>query len=64
MIVGTVNAIREPLVSLRFRGPSGVTLKVSVLIDTGYDGVMALPPGVISTLVQSQGRGFATGSWA
>lgn len=50
MIVGTVNTTREPLVSLRFRGPNGTVLEVSVLIDTGYGGVFALPPWVISAL--------------
>jgi clan AA aspartic protease len=50
MIYGTVNSRREPTVSLRFRGPNRTVLKVSVLIDTGHDGVIALPPAVLSAL--------------
>lgn len=38
MIRGTVNYNNEPVVSLRFRGPSGVELDVDTVIDTGLPG--------------------------
>lgn len=50
MIFGTVNGSREPVVGLRVRGPSGTAVTVSLVIDTGYDGVITLPSKVIAAL--------------
>lgn len=50
MIFGTVNASREAVVRLRVRGPNGLVLAVPAVIDTGYDGVLTLPAGIIAAL--------------
>ena len=66
MIEGMVNAAREAVVSLILRGPSGQSLEADIVIDTGYDGFLALPPSLVDELgltFQFRGRAFlANGS--
>lgn len=50
MIRGTVNARHEPVLPLRLRGPGGAELEVDALVDTGYSGVLILPPATVSAL--------------
>lgn len=50
MIRGAVNARREAIVPLRLRGPGGIELDVSALIDTGYTGSLTLSSATIATL--------------
>jgi clan AA aspartic protease len=50
MIRGTVNYNNEAIVPLRFRGPTGTELDVDTVVDTGYTGILTLPPAIISAL--------------
>ena len=50
MITGSVNAAGEPIVSLRVRGPDGRILEIDAVVDTGFNGLVALPPEQISSL--------------
>ncbi len=50
MITGFVSAGRKPLLPLRVRGPGGTTLDVTVVMDTGFTGILALPAAVIAKL--------------
>jgi clan AA aspartic protease len=50
VIRGTVNPQREAVVPLRVRGPSGIECDVDAVIDTGFSGVLTLPPALISAL--------------
>lgn len=50
MITGAVSPDRKPLVPLRVRGPAGLTADVSVVMDTGFTGTLALPTAVVAAL--------------
>lgn len=50
MTCGIVNTAREPVVSLRFRGPGVAVVTVPILVDTGYSGVITLPARTIAVL--------------
>jgi len=50
MIAGVVTAAGEPVVRVTVRGPSGREQEIETIIDTGFDGSLALPPNVISAL--------------
>ncbi len=50
MIEGVVNALYEPVVPLSLQGPAGRALQVEAVIDTGYNGLLALPPPVVVAL--------------
>ena len=50
MIEGFVNANREAIVPLSFRGPEGQTWEVNAVIDTGYSGALTLPPALVAEL--------------
>lgn len=56
---GAVNARLEAVIALRVRGPAGLEVEVSAVVDTGYTGSLALPTTVISALglqLRSGGR--------
>ncbi len=50
MIEGVVNAAREAIITLPVRGPTGQTREVEAVIDTGYTGMLTLPPSTIAEL--------------
>ena len=50
MSAGTVNADREVLLELTVRGPAPHERDVEALLDTGFNGFLALPPAWIAAL--------------
>lgn len=50
MMTGTVNARREATLPLQVLGPNGQQQEITAVIDTGYNGTMALPMAVITAL--------------
>lgn len=59
MIVGRVNSDREAIVSLVVKGSQGQTRQVEAVIDTGFTGLLTLPPDLIAELdlpLRAQGR--------
>ena len=59
MIVGYVNSDREAIVSLVVQGSQGQTRQVEAVVDTGFTGLLTLPPEVIAELdlpLRAQGR--------
>ena len=61
MIEGVVNAAYEPVVPLRVQGPSGYTMDIEAVIDTGFTGFLTLPPAPMTDLrLRYRGRGWAT----
>jgi clan AA aspartic protease len=47
MITGVVTAANEPMVRVTVRGPAGRERDIEAVIDTGFDGSLALPPTLI-----------------
>jgi clan AA aspartic protease len=68
MITGTVNADYEAVIRLRVQGSTGHVYEVDVIIDTGFNGFLTLPPALVTTLGltrRSRGRAqLADGSEA
>ena len=50
MITGTVNADREPVVQIRVQDRSGREHQFAAIVDTGFNGLLTLPPDVIAEL--------------
>jgi clan AA aspartic protease len=50
VIVGAVTSDGEAVIELTVRGPTGQVEKTRVVIDTGYDGYLTLPPSLIRWL--------------
>ena len=50
MIEGIVNAYYEPVITLSLQGPDGQMQEVEAVVDTGYNGLLILPPSVVSEL--------------
>ncbi len=50
MIEGVVNAAYEPIVRLAVQGPSGQSREIEAIVDTGYNGYLTLPPGLVTDL--------------
>jgi clan AA aspartic protease len=50
MIRGHVNAARQAIVPLELSGPNGQKATVDALVDTGFDGLLALPPELVVRL--------------
>lgn len=63
MIEGTGNAFYEPVVPLALRGSTGQTLEVEAVVDTGYNGLLTLPPPVVTALGLPH-RGYGEASLA
>jgi clan AA aspartic protease len=61
MIEGRVNEDREAIVQLAVRGEGEVkSEEIQVVVDTGYDGFLTLPPSVTDGLnLPSRGQGEA-----
>ena len=59
MIVGRVNSDREAIVSLVVQGLQGQTREIEAVVDTGFTGLLTLPPDLIAELdlpLRAQGR--------
>ena len=59
MIAGEVNASREAVLRLTVQGPSGQARDIEAVIDTGYSGMLTLPPPMVAELglsFRSSGR--------
>ena len=50
MITGTVNPGREAILRLTIRGASGREYERDVIVDTGFDAWLTLPPDFIAAL--------------
>jgi clan AA aspartic protease len=50
MITGFVTAGREAVVTLTVEGSNGRTQEIRAVIDTGFDGSLTLPAGLIDAL--------------
>lgn len=50
MISGWVNTYREAVLRLPVRGLQGREQTVEAVLDTGFNGYLTLPPGLISAL--------------
>ena len=50
MIEGLVNANYEPIISLPVQSPAGQAREIDVVIDTGYNGYLTLPPALVAEL--------------
>ena len=50
MIEGVVNANYDAVITLPLLGPAGQTREVEAVIDTGYNDILTLPPGLVAEL--------------
>jgi clan AA aspartic protease len=50
MIRGIVNANREAIVHLVMRGPVGQRQRIKMVVDTGFNSWLSLPPALIPLL--------------
>ena len=50
MIEGTVNADYEAVITLLLWGQAGREREIEVVIDTGYNGFLTLPPTLVAEL--------------
>ena len=50
MIEGAVNADYEAVITLALRGQAGQAREIEVVIDTGYNGFLSLPPALVVEL--------------
>ena len=61
MVSGKIDAHFEPVIRLRVYGPSATYVDIDVVIDTGFNGSLTLPPSLIAQLgLLWQMRGSAT----
>ena len=61
MIAGVVNAAYEPVITLAVQGPAGRTRDIDAVIDTGFGGLLTLPPALVAELgLLFKGTGRAT----
>jgi clan AA aspartic protease len=59
VIVGHVNSDREAIVSLVVQGLHGQAREIEAVVDTGFTGLLTLPPDLIAELglpLRAQGR--------
>jgi clan AA aspartic protease len=63
MVTGRVNASFEPIVDIKVVGADGAGHTISVLVDTGFNGYLALSAAAIRTLGLRY-RGQRTGTLA
>ena len=50
MIQGVVNTAYEPVVTLEVQEPSGQVQEIDAVVDTGFNGYLILPPGLVTDL--------------
>jgi clan AA aspartic protease len=59
MIIGVVNAQIEAIIRLSIRAANGREQEIEVVLDTGFNGSLTLPPAVIASLgLQWRTRGL------
>ena len=63
MMVGRVLTTREPILSIVIHGPSGASVNVQALVDSGFTGLLPLPRMHIERLALTF-RGHAAGTLA
>jgi len=50
MITGVVTPLHQAIIRLTVRGPTGHEQEIEAVIDTGFDGVLSLPPASVTAL--------------
>ena len=50
MTIGRVTAQKEAVIDLQVCGPTGQTLQIEVVIDTGFNGYLTLSTDMVDTL--------------
>jgi clan AA aspartic protease len=50
MIRGQVNAAKQALIPLQLCGSERQTITVDAVVDTGFDGLLTLPPDLVARL--------------
>ena len=50
MIEGLVNSAYEAVITLTLRSPTGRTREIAAVVDTGSNGFLTLPPGLIAEM--------------
>lgn len=50
MIEGTVNSAHEAVVAFPLRGAAGQSREIEAVIDTGFNRLLTLPPGLVAEL--------------
>lgn len=50
MTIGRVTAQKEAVIDLQVYGPTGQTLQIEVVIDTGFNGYLTLSTDMVDTL--------------
>ncbi len=50
MIIGAVNTYREAMIRLQIYDSQGQAQEIEVVVDTGFNGALTLPPDVIRAL--------------
>jgi clan AA aspartic protease len=61
VIAGAVNAAYEPVITLAVQGPAGRPRDIDAVIDTGFGGLLTLPPALVAELgLLFKGTGLAT----
>jgi clan AA aspartic protease len=50
MIWGRVTAARQVIIPLQIRGPDGRSESIEAIVDTGFDGLLTLPPDLVAKL--------------
>ena len=55
MIRGHVNAARQAIIPLQLRGPNGRAESIEAIVDTGFDGLLTLPPDLVARLALPYG---------
>ena len=51
MITGRINAAKRPVMTITVGGSTGQQQNVDVVVDTGFNGFLTLPPHLIITLL-------------
>ena len=60
MIEGAVSADYEIIATLTILSPTGQTMEIDAIVDTGYNGFLSLPPALVTELELP----FASVGWA
>lgn len=50
MIAGSVNEFREPIVTMEIHGPTGRSVRVQAIVDTGFNGFVSIPAALAERL--------------
>src|SRR5712692_3959506 len=50
MIRGQVNAAKQAVIPLQLRGSERQAISIEAVVDTGFDGLLTLPPDLVARL--------------